>query len=217
VITASAARRALTRKARRAEFRRQMRAAIAAVAREEQAAAEPGEMVEVRYVPRSLARTLPQARPLPTPGTPQQRVERLCGDRPCPCGTCEACRRIRVEQKCEIAPRQVRHTRETWAEHEWMRMRELALWHALVWAPEVAAEAAQFRPDDRPQDSAWARLRPVLEARGLLRAEQVHGPPALGDVVLCHSADRAPPVAVAARWPEPRACAIASEAPVICT
>jgi hypothetical protein len=95
-------------------------------------------------------------------------------------------------------------------------MRELALWHALVWAPEAAAEAAQFRPDDRLQDSVWARLRPVLEARGLLRSEQAHGPPALGDVVLCHSADRAPPAAVAARWPEVPASVIASEAPVIC-
>jgi hypothetical protein len=212
VITASAARGALTRKSRRAEFRRQVRAAVAAVTREERASAEPGELVEVRYLPRSLARTLPDARTLPLPDTPERRIERLC-DRPCPCGTCAACRRIRAEQKCAIAPRQVRHTRESWAIHESETARELALWSALVWRPEAAAEAAQCRPDDRPDGSAWAQLRPVLEAAGVLLAPRDHGPPGSGGVVVrCHPRT-GPPVVVAC----PAAGMAASEAPLVCT
>jgi len=57
----------------------------------------------------------------------------------------------------------------------------------------------------RGLDSAWARLRVVLDALGLLRSQRDHGPPALGGVVvLCHPRT-GPPVA----WP-------ALEAPVIC-
>jgi hypothetical protein len=99
--------------------------------------------------------------------------------------------------------------------HDAETAREVVLWHALVWGPEAAAEAAQFRPDDRPTDSAWARLRLVLEALGFLRSPCAHGPPGVGGVVLCHSADRAPPAAVVVCRSEPRTGIAASGAPLV--
>jgi hypothetical protein len=200
VITASAARRALARKARRAEFRRQVRAAIAAVLREERSAAElgePGELVEVRYLPRSLSRTLPQ------PDTVQRRICRLAADRVCPCERCEDGRQFWAEHPGEDVPP---GRPSPWPElHEAETARELALWHALVWGPEAAGEAAQCRPDDRPDGSAWAQLRAVLEAAGVLLAPRDHGPPGSGGVVvLCHPRT-GPPVA----WSAP-------EAPLAC-
>jgi hypothetical protein len=77
---------------------------------------------------------------------------------------------------------------EARAVHDAEAARALALWHVLMWRPEAKAAAAQFRPDDRPDDSAWARLRRVLEAAGVLPSQHDdHGPPVLGGVVIfCH-------------------------------
>jgi hypothetical protein len=203
VITASAARRALRRKARRAELRRQIRAAVAVVAREESAEAElVGEAVEVRYMPRSLMRALRTQ-----PDTPETRIERLCSGRECPCGVCEAREAILAAGR-ELRPGEVSHTPESIAVHDAETTRELALWDVLVWRPEAAAVAARFRADDRPGDSAWARLRLVLEALGVLsplppgplpvadRWLEVcpsHGPPAL---TACPAAGMAAPEAL---------------------
>jgi hypothetical protein len=196
VITASAARRALTRKARRARLRRLFRAALAAVAREERAAAEPGEEVEVRYVSRSLARSSFATR---RPGV-GQRIGQLCDDHGCPCSDCEEARqRDPMEER---TPRHVPLTGEQLEQlaiHEAHTARELALWHALVWGPEAAAEAARFRSDDRAADSAWARLRLVLEALGVVSPLwSGHDPLRLADRWLEACPSHGPPVAVAA-------------------
>jgi hypothetical protein len=131
-----------------------------------------------------------------------QRIWRLTEGRQCNCATCVA--RAEIEAVRELRPGEVPHTPETWALHEAETARVLALWHVAVYGPEAAAELARLRPDDRPADSAWARLRLVLEALGVLLSRD-HGPPGVGGVVvLCHPRT-GPPVARRA-----------SEAPVIC-
>jgi hypothetical protein len=124
---------------------------------------------------------------------PEYDVRRVTPRRPCSCGVCGAREAYRAEVG-ELRPGAVPHTPESLAVHDAETARELALWEALVWRPEAAAVAARFRPDDRPGDSAWARLRLVLEALGVLsplapgplpladRWLEVcpsHGPPAL--------------------------------------
>lgn len=284
MMTAPAARRALTRKARAESIRSQVRAELARAAREERAAAELAEPVEAAQVPRPvrpaldawalvwfalvMAAALPtvlrpaagrlnrdgrraaRARhgcfaPYTADGSPpahapeacdaschagtmgvpprpklpyggrrsrrwrdgpslrlSQRIWRLTEDQ-CRCLTCVA--RAEIAAVRDLRPGEVPETPETRALHESDARRELALWQAVVWGPEAAAELARFRPDDRPADSVWARLRLALEALGLLRSQHDHGPPGLGGVVvLCHPRTGPP---VARRVPE---------APVIC-
>jgi hypothetical protein len=88
---------------------------------------------------------------------------------PCPCADCREDRsrdpmEERRPRRLPLSAAQAEQQRV----HDAYLVRELALWNALVWGPEAAAEAARFRPDDRPADSAWALLRAVLEALGIL-------------------------------------------------
>jgi hypothetical protein len=165
VITASAARRALSRKARVESIRSQVRAELARAAcgkPVEAGAARARDPMEERR---------PRRVPLSAAGAGQLRI------------------------------------------HEAETVRELALWQALVWGPEAAAEAVRFRPDDRPRESAWARLRAVLEALGVLWSRD-HGPPGVGGVVvLCHPRT-GPPASAAARWSQPWTAAHCMGAPV---
>jgi hypothetical protein len=283
VITASAARSALRRKARADEIRRQVDAALRQAAREERAPDELAEPVEITRPCRpaldasllvllvavfvmmaaalpTVLRTVPGRRnrqgrraararlgcyaayaadgsppahdpescdaschadttEVPRSKVPyggrrsrrwrdgpslrlSQRIWRLTEARQCRCATCVA--RAEIEAMRELVPGEVPHTPETWALHQADTRRLLALWHVVVYGPEAAAELARLRPDDRPADSAWARLRLALEALGVLRSRD-HGPPGVGGVVvLCHPRT-GPPVARRA-----------SEAPVIC-
>jgi hypothetical protein len=119
---------------------------------------------------------------------PSERIWRLCERSPCPCADCRQARardpmEERRPRRLPLSPAEAEQLRI----HEAETARELALWQALVWGPEAAAELAQLRPDDRPADSVWARLRLVLDALGLLRSQHDHGPPGIGGVVvLCH-------------------------------
>jgi len=108
---------------------------------------------------------LPRSRPYRGRGTLAEMAER-----PCPCDVCAA--REEVMAVRDLVPGELPMTPESQVLHEAETARELALWHALVWAPEAAAEAAQFRPDDRAAGSAWSRLRAVLDALGLVEAER---------------------------------------------
>ena len=137
---------------------------------------------------------------------PSERIWRLCERSQCPCGL-DCCDPAR-DPMAKIRPRRVPLSAaeaEQLRIHEAETARELALWQAVVWGPEAAAELAQLRPDDRPAVAVWARLRLVLDALGLLRSQHDHGPPGIGGVVVfCHPRT-GPPVARRV-----------SEAPVIC-
>lgn len=100
--------------------------------------------------------------------TPARRIARARDQHgPCPCGVCERREAIMASGR-ELVPGQVPHTAESLAIHDAETNRELALWYRLLWAPEAAAEARAYRPDDRPA-SLWAELREVLERLGVLR------------------------------------------------
>lgn len=198
MIAASAARRALSRKARLADLDRQ---AVAAVTREERAAAELVEVVEARRVTR-LRRSSFATRA----AGPGERIGRLAHAHGCPCLACvEDRQRDPMEER---VPRRVPLTGEQLEQlaiHEAHTSRELALWHVLVWGPEAAAEAARFRPDERAADSAWARLRLALDAAGVLSPlRSANAPLCLADGWLEVCPSHGPPAGVAA-----------SEAPVI--
>jgi hypothetical protein len=261
VITASAARSALRRKARADEIRRQVDAALRQAAREERQPPVEAEAVEVeaveveaveveaveveavesadvlrpvrpgrrrmnRHARRAARRRGCLARYTASPADPAIHEPENCdgtcragelfspfsarspvwvlfvillacqftaalhrpkclaapaSDELCDCGahyTTDRPSRIGLEAQLTEAQRRAHEHHFGWV---------LAMWQATVWKPEAAAELARLRPDDRPTDSAWARLRPVLEGLGLLRSQRDHGPPGAGGVaVLCH-------------------------------
>jgi hypothetical protein len=259
VITASAARRELTRKARAESIRSQVRAELDRAAREyplavEAAEVEPVEAVEIPRPVRPSSRGMNrharrEARRRGCLARSSASVLGLAIHEPENCdGTCHAGElfpprsplwflvvlvlvqlsgSLGRRPKCPAAPAsdelcecgahymtdrpsrmpggweaQLTEAQRRTHEHHfgWV----LAVWQATVWRPEAAAELARLRPDDRPADSAWARLRLVLEAFGVLLSRN-HGPPGVGGVVvLCHPRI-GPPVARRV-----------SEAPVIC-
>lgn len=208
MTTAATVRRRLTREARAAEIRRQVRAEIAALEAWVLSGADLTEAKAV-VVPRSLA-------PLVCSKAERQRARwrRLCFDRQCRCEVHAARHEIMAVR--DLVPGELPFTPESWALHEADNALSLMLWRALVSAPEAAAEAAKHRPDDRETSSAWSSLRPVLDALGVLRPDREHGPPVVGELLTeCCVGSPGPPAGAAPRRSIPRIAANCMGAPVI--
>jgi hypothetical protein len=178
VISFRARRRQVARQERRDQLRREIREQLALVAR-----ADDGDPEAIRQCEAELAFAM-DGRVYDYSGVevqPMLELWRVAQPRPrarwplsadptngCPCLPCVE---ARVNPMEEGTPRRVPLSdadHEQLGIHEAHLARVMALWYALDWKPRAAAEAARLRPDDRPTDSAWARLRLVLEERGVL-------------------------------------------------
>ena len=98
----------------------------------------------------------------PRRGDVQERIRRLFA-RPCAFD-------VHAAVGAGLAPHEVEAAADWWALHQGRAemARRVALCHVLLWGPEVAAEAAQFRPDDRLHGSGWASQAAALVAAGVL-------------------------------------------------
>jgi hypothetical protein len=193
VISFRARRRQVVRQERHDQMRREIREQIALVAR-----ADDDDPEAIRQCEADLAFADVDGRIYDYSGVevePTLNLWRVAQPRPrarwllsadptngCPCLSCVEVRANPMEER---TPRRVPLSdadREQLGIHEAHLARDMALWYALDWKPRAEAEAARRRPDDRPADSAWARLRLVLEALGVLSPlSPEHDPLCLAD------------------------------------